>query len=683
MVSVNSSSLKILAVAAAGFFSLARCAAFSPADSTSTAQWSATESAADTLTSGPGLAPAGEAESSPFTDTSLFEWPGSKYRHTNVSQDQIDYVANILGITAEQMARLQLETTDSEFAEPAHGLTPNRTNIELVSTLFQGRLSIEDDDEAKIADALDITTGAFELTEDERKTIERLKTSQDSMGFLISLLNSTPYRWELVTSHLRNFGPRIWEICGEQQGGKFVTGPSLKFGLPKVIKPGMASTLSVEPIHPRSWSEFRYRLVGTAEEAWFTVKVHQGRPHRVTVEYGGALETVSSDGGGRRGSTVDLGVERGVQCPTFYLAGAEGRFYANDAPANWMHALIDDIGSYTLRDVVLPRSHHSGMYTLQKKFLLGSRANTLTQDYNVYDQLKNGGVRVLDIRPVVKRDGTVWEAHGAKIAGQYNGVLGVSHDVLIEQINQFNDEHPGELVIIDVDGQDMRDDRHFDHLRGAGVAKLIESFKRLKHRAVLVPGQDVTAMPIADLIGCGQTAVIVRMEEYRLQDRPARRAWPGAAEGFVTAVEMPFERRWSDMKATPRMAKDQIARLAAYRARPDGRALFSSEFVLTQQGMDVLGDFSIRDLNEPAWAALTLIYWEALRSNLLPNWLSMDAIRGSALKGVAMAANHCLVARRCGPLGGKVLFGGEPRPLTPTKQCAASPVTTDASSSTV
>lgn len=556
----------------------------------------------------------------------------------DLSADEVKQVADLLGLTsryfsesyelhlltnlAAQLAKVNMEVTDPALEEASDGNAPSPADIETASDIIDTQNTT--------------IVGRDSHSGDDLATDLKLRNAQKK-AFWVALLNGTPYRWKRDA------------IIREYLEPEFMT------QFPQFIEPGQSITALAQSVKTQSRVEIQYRLLGTTEETWFTLKIEPGYPHQVTAEYGGALETVGFGNDGQRGSVVDLGVKRGVYCATFVLTGVEGRFYDNNAPANWMNSMMEDIGNYTLRDVLLPRAHHSGMYKLHKTYGMGTRANTFTQDYSVYEQLRLGGVRVIDSRPVLGKDGNIYESHGSKLLGIYHGTTGLDHKSMIEQINAFNDEFPGELIIIDVDGLEMRGEKKFKQLSGDDVLTLVNSFKMLKHRAVLTAGQDISKLPLNELLQDGKSTVIVRMEEYRVRKLISDGRFPGAAEGFITPPELPFRKHWSNEADPMTMVADQVSHLIDGRAKGNARTLYAADFITTQKGTDLFKkSAAITKLNGPAWVLLVGAYWPYFRDQLYPNWLAMDAIRGTELKGVALAVNQCFVAKRCGKFFGRI-----------------------------
>ncbi|OAA50712.1 LysM domain-containing protein [Cordyceps fumosorosea ARSEF 2679] len=525
-------------------------------------------------------------------------------------------------VKAEQLSKLQFETTDPELAEPTGNTTANLTKIELLNSVLKDN---NNNNRSFPSAAAGTKLGLFD------RPMPRFQPQVDVGGIWVGLINATPYRWQMSSV-------KTWNIKG-----------NFAEKLAHSIDPGQSVSAIAWTRELNSRAEAVYRLVGTREESWFTLNIAEDRPHRITVEYGGALRTVGNANGT---AVVDLGVHDGVVSPAFVLAGAEGRFFANDIDTAWMRATLPEIGTRTLREVTLPRSHHSGMYALTKRLGLGNAANTLTQDYDVYTQMARGGVRVIDCRPAIGKNGSVFEAHGTKLLGLYHGGLGITQAELVRQVNQFNDDHPGELVIIDVDGSEMRDGRKwFNPMDAAAVAEVVEGFTHLKHRAYITPGKDLSHLPLNRLIGGGESAVIVRMEESRIRDVPS---WPGAREGFVTSAELPLRKRYSDAGNGAKLLSDQVRALRQARVGGAKWPLYGSEFIVTLMGLELVLGASITEVNRQAWDMLVERFWPAFADDFYPNWITMDAVRGDGLRAVAVAVNQCFVAKRCGTLSGRV-----------------------------
>lgn len=529
------------------------------------------------------------------------------------------------------MAEFQLEKTMPAFAESHDGTRPSDRDLEIVQEIIETHQN--ETDRRRSAPSKD-----------------RLHDIQDARGFWIALVNATPYRWKLVEA--------------ETHGMEF----TYNEGFVEYVEPGESLTIYAQPEFDDAMALVRYEILGTVEPSWFTLNLSPHYPHTVKIGYGGGLKTIVQRGptGTKTvgaGHMLDLLVDRGVPCATFYLAGREDRFYANNAPFNWMNAILPDIGNFTLRDIMLPRSHHSLMWKVFKKFGFANRASTITQTHDLYDQMRMGGVRVIDFRPMLTKDGEMVESHGSKLAGVYHGALGARIDDLIEQLNRFNKDYPGELTIIDIDHEEMREEAmNFIDMRSRAVEDLVMRLAYVDHRVNVTNGEDVTKLPISTFIGEGQSAVIIRINANRVRHLP-KMGFPGSEFGFVTSDDFPMEKRWTDSGDGTTMVVEQIRELEQHRKNGNEDPLYTSDFVITQKGWNIVHQFPVTRLNGPAWILMASSLWPALRGTIYPNWLSMDAISGTELKGFALAVNQCFVAKRCGRFQGRI----PDAPSIPTK----------------
>ena len=132
--------------------------------------------------------------------------------------------------------------------------------------------------------------------------------------------------------------------------------------------------------------------------------------------------------------------------------------------SDWMAEDASILREMTLADVVLPGTHDAGAYALTSKLMPGARFPTpweaaaiaiaedlginvdrvitpwaLTQSLDVLAQLEFG-YRYLDVR--AGWNGTGWYAHHAEVGVPVTDIL---HDV-----HTFMQEHPGEVVVMQV-----------------------------------------------------------------------------------------------------------------------------------------------------------------------------------------------------------------------------------------
>jgi hypothetical protein len=126
-------------------------------------------------------------------------------------------------------------------------------------------------------------------------------------------------------------------------------------------------------------------------------------------------------------------------------------------PGNWMNGIKEVIKDRPLRHVVMPGTHNSGMSKLTGAILTGATsANTQNQGLSTYDQLRVGA-RWLDLRvqtvhkvaPSCCDNYEFWTTHISKETDPAPiGQSGEHFDEVVDNINKFTSENPGEVIIL-------------------------------------------------------------------------------------------------------------------------------------------------------------------------------------------------------------------------------------------
>ena len=114
-----------------------------------------------------------------------------------------------------------------------------------------------------------------------------------------------------------------------------------------------------------------------------------------------------------------------------------------------MHELYDVIKHRQVRHLVIPGSHDAGMAIISSTYVNGGNSgNTQTQGLQIYDQLRVGA-RWFDLRIVTVDTSGFWAAHvtDESKAGTY-GATGQSFDSIVDDINKFTAENPGEIIFL-------------------------------------------------------------------------------------------------------------------------------------------------------------------------------------------------------------------------------------------
>ncbi|PHH83141.1 hypothetical protein CDD82_3434 [Ophiocordyceps australis] len=443
----------------------------------------------------------------------------------------------------------------------------------------------------------------------------------------VSVINATPYPWTRAYSH--QYQMLHWDWW------------------PSRISPGETVEVPVERRSHQSMTdtaaEVRYHLEGTSSLMGFQVEYRQGKD--IGVRLMGDLETMNNE----KESVINIGFLERPGGTGFLLAGREGNFISNNGPSAWMQASLPDVGHLPLRHVCLPRSHHAGMWKATHGLGLGLDRQTLTQSNNLWTQLTEGGIRVLDVRAHKRKEG-FFEAHTAKLGIAWHGKYGAFLADMIATVNKFTQQFPGELIIWDLHNDARSGPRHFAHLDAHETDELYSLFKTLNNRISVPDDQDLSLWSLNDFIGNGKSAVLVRVPEGWLDKSPN---FPGGSEGFVTTRNYPVYHHWSDKNKPLPMIKDQLRRLYEWKRSRDSVPL-SMDWIVTQHGAEVYGGRDIMTYSRPAWRALFYEFWAVIHDEMYPNWIALDDVHKSQQKAMVMAINHCLGARKCGGLGGKV-----------------------------
>ncbi|KAH6856631.1 LysM domain-containing protein [Chaetomium sp. MPI-CAGE-AT-0009] len=126
-------------------------------------------------------------------------------------------------------------------------------------------------------------------------------------------------------------------------------------------------------------------------------------------------------------------------------------------PGNWMNGIKEAIKDRPLRHVVMPGTHDSGMSKLTGAILAGvTSGNTQNQGLTTYDQLRTGA-RWLDLRvqtvhqvaPSCCGSYEFWTTHiNDELGAAPIGQSGEHFDEVVDNINQFTSENPGEVIIL-------------------------------------------------------------------------------------------------------------------------------------------------------------------------------------------------------------------------------------------
>ncbi|KAG5968299.1 hypothetical protein E4U56_000386 [Claviceps arundinis] len=228
---------------------------------------------------------------------------------------------------------------------------------------------------------------------------------------------------------------------------------------------------------------------------------------------------------------------------------------------------------------------------------------------------------------------------------------------MIDQLNRFMWEYPGEFFIWDLSYPDARSARrHYKMLNDGELKRLHEELKLIRHRLDLryLNKQDITLRPLKEFVTpelkkTGRSTVIIRVPSTW-----AKKGLFPAKEGFISEDYFPLSTHRIKNKEIGQFVTDHVAALKA--ARPSRIALmYNMAWFRAVPILDLLSMRpSLHEFSKVAWPGFYTDIWSNLSDTTYPNMVSMDNVHGSALKAMVMVINKCFVARKCGSLGGMV-----------------------------
>ena len=311
-----------------------------------------------------------------------------------------------------------------------------------------------------------------------------------------------------------------------------------------------------------------------------------------------------------------------------------------------MQATLDTIGHLRLRDIAIPASHDSGIDTLSKR-KGGVPYNTVTQSRPIYSQLR-AGARVFDIRPVL-RNGEFVTAHlhttchprRKEPCQRRTAVGGYGRTIqeIINDINHFNAEYPGELIILNI-SHDMNASNNYNGFRPNEWQQFYDQISQItdlfKPTQYLHTEYDPSDLLISSFIQPGSHSTVL----LRRGGNPADYISTTTPFAYVFDHHWWIQGSWSETRNTLFLIKDQLQKLAEW-TRHD---MFQAVWTLTQQGAMVINvgrtEHSILNLAKRARKTLYAHLWPALSSDRYPNIVEIDDFKDSHVTALCMAINR-------------------------------------------
>ncbi|KAL2211347.1 PLC-like phosphodiesterase [Sarocladium strictum] len=219
----------------------------------------------------------------------------------------------------------------------------------------------------------------------------------------------------------------------------------------------------------------------------------------------------------------------------------------------------------------MPGSHDAGMSTISRALLsLGSEANTQTQSLNIYNQLR-AGARWFDVRVASVHQSPsqyrFWALHvNDETADVAIGASGESFNEIISEINDFTDEFPGEVIIL-----------QFRYLLGIRTSPgfgpiywgedimedFLEHAKKINNRCSdLSFDQDkaIERYKMGDLMGRnnGKGCVLLFLDDQHLDHKVPPQKQSSASDGIYPGFALTWHDAWPNKEDTEDVANSAI-----------------------------------------------------------------------------------------------------------------------------
>ena len=330
---------------------------------------------------------------------------------------------------------------------------------------------------------------------------------------------------------------------------------------------------------------------------------------------------------------------------TIKYIGLPGIAWRSD---NWMTDNIGILGKKPISKITMPGTHDSGMYCFdhKKSTKFAVTDTTITQECDIYQQLKLGA-RFFDFRVMIN-EGGYYLCHGSHIGKLgWQGAVGPSIDLVIEDISRFTSEGHNELIIIKC-SNDVNADKGFNRFSPEEWGDLYKKFNQLNHlkntdekKSELEP--NLFNETLGKLTDSGKNpAIILLLEKHD----------DGNLSSCNFKKRFPIFDNYSDKDDFDLMSKDQIKKMKDYGSSSEAYrgSGFTASWTLTQSAFDAivltidesLDRFisSIKRLAKSANDNLDILHNEITHSSH-PNIILIDCLNLEYSVAVMATTNMC------------------------------------------
>lgn len=226
---------------------------------------------------------------------------------------------------------------------------------------------------------------------------------------------------------------------------------------------------------------------------------------------------------------------------------------------------------------------------------------------------------------------------------RFAGSAGRSLEDVIDDINRFTAQNPGELIFVDL-SHEIKSSQEFAGIRDLDEHEWTDLYNKLSRIEHLwnpsddlfnnLP-HDLSTVPVLTFIQPGLvSAVIVRV--------PGR-APQTSLKAVIHNGRIPYGGRWSDTMDAGFLEQDQVKRLQESRPSRDSE-MHRSTYTITQSGTAISNvgqpEQSIIGLSKYAHKKLFLELWPHLSGNTYPNIIEIDNMHNSNVAAMCIVINE-------------------------------------------
>lgn len=285
------------------------------------------------------------------------------------------------------------------------------------------------------------------------------------------------------------------------------------------------------------------------------------------------------------------------------------------------------------------------MWTLTPFSHLATADNTITQAVGIYQQLLRG-IRWMDWRPYM--DASRNDIYLGHFADKFAlGGYGQSLAEAISDVNNFNRDYPGELIVIDMyDGFDVVTALTQHTFNGAAYQLLVNQLTDKDtglhgiNTVYELTNSDgpakVGGEPLSTFYALNRSPVIVRIGSNHIPEgTPPITVRGNQITGLMSSDQLPDGGDYADTDKYQVMQQDQQKKLSARTTD----VIFKTTFTLTQTIPETVGGPSINYFAHTAMSVLNDNLYRWSIPGVYPNLIEYDFVDDHQVAALAMALN--------------------------------------------